>query len=156
MRAPLSLIVAIGCLLPAPLSAQAIPAFDVGSRIRVWGSDMRTVTGRVEASTSDTLLLQPDGKTVAVSIRVATLTRIDISGGMRSRKTSAWRGARWGAAIGGVPGAISLGLQHEQVGGGTSVAKAAALGAWSGGLFGGLIGAAVGALFPGEKWERVR
>ena len=87
---------------------------------------------------------------------VATLTSIEISRGLLSRKNSAWKRAKWGALIGAVPGAISLGLQHEEVGGGTSVAQAAALGAWSGGLFGGLVGAVVGAAHPGENWERVR
>ena len=87
---------------------------------------------------------------------VATLSRIEISRGIRSRKTSAWRHGKWGAVIGAVPGAISLALQHEEVGGGASAAKAAALGAWSGGLFGGVIGAVVGALRPGENWERIR
>jgi hypothetical protein len=54
-------------------------------------------------------------------------------------------------------GAISLGLQHDQVGDGSSVVgSAVALGAWSGMLFGGLIGAAIGAGHSGERWERVR
>ena len=117
---------------------------------------MRKVTGRVEALTSDTLVLQPDGRTAAVSMPAAALIRIEISRGILSRKKSAWRHAKWGAVIGAVPGSLSLGLQHEQVGGGSSVAKAAALGAWSGGLFGGLVGAVVGAARPGENWERVR
>jgi len=155
MRATLTLI-AIVCLLPVQLPAQAPPAIDVGARIRVWTSDMRKVTGRVEASTSDTLVLQPDRETASVSMPVATLIRIEISRGLVSRKYSAWKRAKWGALIGAVPGAISLALQHEQVGGGSSVAKAAALGAWSGGLFGGLVGAVVGAAHPGENWERVR
>ena len=155
MRANLIFVVMI-CLLPVQLSAQAIAAIDVGARIRVWTSDMRKVTGRVEALTSDTLVLEPDGKTAAVSMPVATLIGIEISRGLVSRKKSAWKGAKWGAAIGAVPGAISLGLQHEEVGGGSSVAKASALGAWSGGLFGGLIGAVVGAVHQGENWERVR
>jgi len=155
MRANLILVVLI-CLLPVQLSAQATPAIDVGAKIRVWTSDMRKVTGRVEALTSDTLVLEPDGKTAAVSMSVATLIGIEISRGLVSRKKSAWKDAKWGAAIGAVPGAISLGLQHEEVGGGSSVAKASAWGAWSGGLFGGLIGAVVGAVHQGENWERVR
>lgn len=155
MRAKLILILIV-CLLPVQLAAQATPAIDVGARIRVWTSDMRKFTGRVEALTSDILVLQPDGQTASVSMPVATLIRIEISRGLLSRKNSAWRHAKWGAVIGAVPGAISLGLQHEQVGGGSSVAKATALGAWSGGLFGGLIGAVVGAAHPGENWERVR
>ena len=117
---------------------------------------MRTVTGRVEASTSETLVIQPDKKTAAVSMPVASLSRIEISKGLRSRKASAWNRAKWGAVIGAAPGALSLGLQHEQVGGGSSVAEAAALGAWSGGLFGGLVGAVVGSAHRGEIWERVR
>lgn len=155
MRTKLILIV-MGCLLPVQVAAQATPVIDVGARIRVWTSEMGKVTGRVEALTSDTLVLQPDSKTASVSMPVARLIRIEISRGLLSRKNSAWKHAKWGAVIGAVPGAISLGLQHEQVGGGSSFAKATALGAWSGGLFGGLIGAAVGAAHPGENWERVR
>ena len=151
----LTLTVVVG-LLPVRLPAQAPPAIGVGARIRVWTPDMRKVTGRVEASTADLLVVQPDGTTASVSLPVASLSRIDISRGLPSRAHSAWTRARWGALIGAVPGAISLGLQHEQVGGGSSAARAAALGAWSGGLFGGLIGAVVGAARPGEDWERVR
>ena len=155
MRATLILSVIV-CLLHVQLAAQATPAVDVGARIRVSTTEVRELTGRVEALTSDTLVLRPDGQAAAVTIPVATFIRIDISRGILSRKKSAWRFAKWGALIGAVPGVISLGLQHEQVGGGSSVAKAAALGAWSGGLFGGLIGAVVGAMHQGENWERVR
>ena len=91
-----------------------------------------------------------------MSIPVALLTRLEISRGFMSRRESAWRHALWGAAIGAVPGAVSLGLQHEQVGGGSSAARAAVLGAWSGGLFGGLIGTVIGARHPSEKWARVQ
>ena len=56
-----------------------------------------------------------------------------------------------------IVGAISLGLQHRQVGaGGSLVGEAAALGAFSGGLFGGLIGAAVGAGRAGDRWKEVK
>jgi len=155
MKAQLPLLVMV-FLMSVQLSAQATSAIDAGARIRVWTPEIRKITGRVEALSSDTLVLRPDGRTAAVSIPVSTLIRIEISRGMGSRRKSAWKHAAWGAVIGAVPGAISLGLQHEQVGGGTSAAKAAALGAWSGGLFGGLIGSAIGALRPGENWERVR
>ncbi len=84
------------------------------------------------------------------------LTKIEVSRGRRSRAQGAWTKAKWGALIGAVPGAISLGFGHEQIGeNGSSVGKAAALGAWSGGLFGGLIGAAIGALNPGDDWESI-
>lgn len=154
MRTRLILMVIV-CLLPMPVAAQPIPPIAVGGRIRVWTTDARKMAGRLEAVTSDTLVVQPEGTAAPVSIPVALLTRIEISRGLMSRGESAWRRATWGAVIGAVPGAISLGLQHEQVGGGSSVAKAAALGAWSGGLFGGLIGAVIGAGHPSEKWEQV-
>ena len=91
-----------------------------------------------------------------MSIPVAALRRLDVSRGFSSRKASAWKRAKWGAAIRAGSGAILLGLQHSQVQGGVGPAHAVALGAWSGGLFGGLIGALVGATRPMETWERVR
>lgn len=148
--------VAMCCLLPVQLAAQTTPAVNVGARIHVWTSEMSKVTGRVEAMTSDTLVFRADTQTASVSIPLAALLRLDVSRGFLSRKASAWTRAKWGAAIGAGSGAISLGLQHNQVQGGVGPAHAAALGAWSGGLFGGSIGALVGARRPMEKWERVR
>ena len=143
------------CLLSTQLAAQEVPGLTVGAKVRVWTTDIRKMSGRVEALTKDSIVLQPEGR-ASISIPVAVLTRVEISRGFLSRKESAWKYAKWGAVIGAVPGAISLGLQHEEVGGGSSVAKATALGAWSGALFGGLIGAAIGAGRQGEKWERLR
>lgn len=127
------IFVLIVCLAPMQVAAQATPAIAVGARIRVWTTDARKMTGRLEAVSSDTLVVQPEGTATSVSIPVTLVTRIEISRGSMSRRESAWRRALWGAAIGAVPGAVSLGLQHEQVGGGSSVAKAAVLGGWSGG-----------------------
>jgi hypothetical protein len=140
-------------LVSVPL-AQQHPDLVVGSRVRVSVSDGRRLTGRVEHVTADTLVLLSEGQTT-VSIPIAALNRVDVSRGAQSRGQSAWRYAKWGAAIGAASGAISLGLQHDQVGDGSSVGSAVALGAWSGMLFGGLIGAAVGAGHSGERWERV-
>jgi hypothetical protein len=156
MRAKL-LWILVGCFLPLPLAAQGSAAIEAGARVRVWTSELRGVTGRVERATPETLVLGPDGQAASLSIPVATLVRVDVSRGQQSRKSAAWSKARWGILIGAVPGAILSALQHEQIGeGGSSPGEAAALGAWSGGLFGGLIGAAVGAARPGENWERVR
>jgi hypothetical protein len=53
-------------------------------------------------------------------------------------------------------GAVSLGLQHDEVGeDGSTVGEAVALGLWSGGLLGSVIGAGVGAARAGEKWQQV-
>jgi hypothetical protein len=142
-------------LASVPLAAQPPADLVVGSRVRVSAADGRRLTGRVEQLTADTLVLLPEGQT-AVSIPIASLNRVDVSRGARSRGQSAWRYAKWGAVIGATSGAISLGLQHDQVGDGSSVGSAVALGAWSGMLFGGLVGAAIGASRSGERWERVR
>ena len=145
----------VASLASIPLAAQAPAEFVVGSRVRVSVNDGRRLTGRVEQVTADTLVLLPEGQ-AAVSLPIATLNRVDVSRGSQSRGRSAWRYATWGAAIGAASGAISLGLQHEQVGDGSSVGSAVALGAWSGMLFGGLIGAAIGAGRSSERWDRVR
>jgi hypothetical protein len=156
MRAKL-IVIGMICLFPMQLAGQSSLTLDAGAKVRIWTSDIRKVTGRVDALTSDTLVLKPEGETTALSIPVASIVRAEVSRGPRSRKSSAWNRARWGALFGAVVGAVSLGLQHEQVGDeGSSVGKAVALGAWSGVLFGGSLGAAIGAANPGENWERVR
>jgi len=90
------------------------------------------------------------------AIPLAGVRRIDVSTGVTSKGAGAKKGAiRWGLILASV-GAVSLGLQHDEVGeDGSSVGEAVALGLWSGGLFGGLIGAGVGAARAGEKWEKV-
>ena len=144
----------LGCVLD--LVAAEEQEVEEGARVRVSTTEVDTMTGYVEKLTTDALLIELDGESQSVSVPFADLEKIEISRGRRSRSQAAWSKAKWGALIGAVPGAISLGLQHEQIGeNGSSVGKAAALGAWSGGLFGGLIGAAIGAMSPGEAWEKV-
>lgn len=144
------------CLSPIRLAAQAVPSIAVGARVRVSTAVVRKLIGFVESWTPDTLVLLPEGQSTSVSIPVSDLKRIDISRGTSSRKESALRYAKRGAVISAAAGAVSLGLLHEEVSGGSSVPTAAALGAWSGGLFGGLIGALIGVGRTGEKWERIR
>jgi hypothetical protein len=129
---------------------------DQGDRVRVSTRSVDKKTGVVEAATPDAIQVRLDGDVRSLEIPVAELTRIEISQGPRGRCAAAWSKGKWGALIGAVPGAISLALQHEQVGeDGSSAGEAALLGAWSGGLFGGLIGALIGAANPGEAWEKV-
>ena len=154
MRATLIALLIV-CVASVPIAAQQPPDLVAGSRVRVMVSDGRMLIGRVEQVTADTIVIIPYGEP-AVSISMAALNRVDVSRGSQSRGHTAWRYAKWGAAIGATSGAISLGLQHEQVGDGSSVGTAVALGAWSGMLFGGLIGAAIGAARGGENWERIR
>jgi hypothetical protein len=154
MRVALAVLLAV--VLPIHTAAQDAFPLAPGARLRVRTSDGRTLIGRVDAVTPAGVELQPDGQTLAVALPRPTLSRVEISRGPRTRRASAWAGAKKGALIGGIPGTVLLALQHDQVGGGVSIPHAAALGAWSGGLFGGLIGAWVGASRPGERWERVQ
>ena len=126
-----------------------------GERVRITTSTGNRWMGRVTEETSDAIVVELDGEGGSRSIPLVEVAGIEHLR-PRSRSEAAWSRAKWGALLGAVPGAISLGLQHEQVGeDGTSVGGAAALGAWSGGLLGGLIGAAVGALNPGEEWVTI-
>src|SRR5262245_51418318 len=71
------IVILIVCLLPMQLAGQTTPAIDAGARIRVRTPEMRNVAGRVEALTSDTLVLQPDGQTTSISIPVVSLIGIE-------------------------------------------------------------------------------
>ena len=141
------------CGLATPVLAQSNLPVSIDQRIRV-ATVGSTITGRVVSVTPDTLRLAVDGPN-PISIATTTVRRVEVSRGS-GRKAAAKKSAIRGAIIAGVIGAISLGLQHETVGAsGSSVPKAAALGAWSGGLFGGLIGAGVGASRGADRWEQV-
>jgi hypothetical protein len=153
MKAHPSFLLVLVCLSGRSLAAEQNVAR--GERVRVETTARERLTGRVAETSSETIVLELEDDSGSRSI-----SRGDVAGvetrRPRSRSGGAWHKAKWGALLGAVPGAISLGIQHEAVGeDGASVAGAAALGAWSGGLFGGLIGAAVGALSPGEEWVKV-
>lgn len=159
MRTTLILL-AVVSLVPVfsePLAAQGSFRIDPGSRVRLSTRDGQEIIGRVDGLPGNAIVVMTDGASTTTSVPLGTIEHVDVSLGMESRKAAAWRKAKWGILFGGAPGAVSLAYQHDTVGEhGSSVGKAAALGAWSGGLFGGLIGAAIGAATPSEKWERIR
>ena len=141
--------------LTAPLAAQSKLPVAVDQRVRLWTAAAEAVTGRVVAVTPESLQVAQDDRD-PVTVAVATVQRVEVSRGGKSKGAGAKKGALWGAIIGGTFGAISGGLQHETLGeDGSTVGEAVALGVWSGGLFGGLIGAGIGAARAGEKWEQV-
>jgi hypothetical protein len=125
-----------------------------GQRVRVTTTAGERLTGSVGEKTSDALVVELDDDGGSRSIPLVDVTTLE-TGSPQSRCQSAWSKAKWWALIGAASG-LTLGFQHEQVGeDGSSVAEAAALGAWSGGLFAGLIGAWIGAANPGENWVTV-
>ena len=141
--------------LAPPSSAQSSLPIAVDQRVRLWTDAADAVIGRVTAVTPATAQVAVDGRD-PVTIATTAVRRVEISRGRTSRGAAFRQGAIRGAIIMGALGAVSLGLQHEQVGEeGSSVAKAAALGVWSGGLFGGLIGGGIGAARRGDDWEHI-
>ena len=150
-----ALLLCIACSAAVPSAAQSKLPIAVDQRVRVWTAAADAITGRVVAVTPDTVQLVQEGRD-PVTVAVMSVRRIEVSRGRTSRGAAFRKGAIRGAIIMGALGAISLGLQHEQVGEeGSSVAEAAALGLWSGGLFGGLIGGAIGAARAGDDWQQV-
>ena len=147
--------VAAICGLTAQLLGQSALPIAVDQRVRVWTSSPAAITGRVTSINAGGFEVTEEGR-VPVSVARASVQRIEVSRGGKSKGAGAAKGALWGAIIAGTAGAILAALQHDQIGeDGSSAGEAAALGAWSGALFGGLIGAGVGAARAGERWEQV-
>ena len=134
------------------ISSGPSTALRAGQRVRITHANGQQMIGTVVAVTADAARLTDGAQEQTIDLSGAR--RIEVSNGSTSKGAGAKTGAlRWGLIMGAV-GAISLGLQHEEVGEeGSSVGEAVALGLWSGGLFGGLIGAGIGAARAGEKWE---
>jgi hypothetical protein len=157
MRRRLVCLVALAVLsgLTPPASAQSNLPIAIDQRIRLWTDAADAVTGRVTAVTPAAVHVAVDDRD-PVTVATTTVRRVEISRSRTSRGAGFRKGAIRGAIIMGAIGAISLGLQHEQVGEqGSSVGRAVALGVWSGGLFGGLIGGAIGAARSGDRWEQI-
>jgi hypothetical protein len=134
----------------ADAAAQPGAQLSRGQRVRIT-DDAGQHEGTVAAVTNETIGLSSNGRNQTIAL--AGVRRIEVSRGRESK----WKKyAVRGAIIAGAIGAVSLALQHDQVGdNGSSVGKAVALGAWSGGLFGGLIGGAIGATRSADHWETV-
>lgn len=143
-------IVVVTCLATPAFAQTGLPVA-VDQRVRITAADA-THVGRVVAVAADSVRVSIDNN-APVSIATPTIRKVEVS---RGRESKAKKYAIRGAIISGLIGAISLGLQHDTVGEeGSSVGKAAALGAFSGGLFGGLVGGAIGAATGADRWEQV-
>jgi hypothetical protein len=153
-RTLLAFVVGI-CGVSVTAAAQSNLPISVDQRVRVWTAAPEAFTGRVASISADGFEVSNAGG-APVRIARSAVKKIEVSRGGTSKGAGAKKGALRGAIILAAAGAVLAGLQHEEIGeDGSSVGKAAALGAWSGGLFGGLIGAGVGAARAGEKWEAV-
>jgi len=144
-------LVAAVAWLSGPAYAQSALPVTAGERVRITAAD-GTHVGRIVEVAAGSLRVSIEGA-AAISIATTSIHTVEVS---RGRRSKAKKYAIRGAIIAGLVGAVSLGLQHESVGeDGSSVGKAAALGAFSGGLVGGLIGGAIGATRRADRWEQV-
>jgi hypothetical protein len=149
MTRVLTTVVALG--LASPAFGQAAIPVAADQRVRVTTTEA-THIGRVAGMAADSLRISIEDRD-PIAIATPSIRKVEVS---RGRESKAKKYAIRGAIISGLIGAISLGLQHDSVGDeGSSVGKAAALGAFSGGLFGGLIGGAIGAAKSVDRWEQV-
>lgn len=97
---------ALGWLLAvalAPISAAAQSPASVwsGQRIRVDQTDGTRLFGRLEKVNGDSIRLQVDGSDSLQSLSLQHVSAVAIRG-----KPNRWRGAGWGAAIGGLAGIV--------------------------------------------------
>ena len=135
------------------VAAQPATRISTGQRVRITNETGQLI-GTVISVTPDNVRITDGAQERTIAL--AGVRRIDVSTGTTSKGAGAKKGAiRWGLIMAAI-GAVSLGLQHDDVGeDGSSAGEAVALGAFSGALFGGLIGAGIGAARAGEKWETV-
>jgi hypothetical protein len=148
-------VIAVIVVTPMGGAAQSAVPIAVNQRVRVWTDASDAVVGVVAMVNPQTVQLEVTGVD-PITVATSAIRRVEVSRGRTTKGQGFRKGALWGAIILASIGAVSGGLQHEQVGeDGATVAEAALLGLWSGALFGGLIGGAIGAARAGDRWEQV-
>lgn len=142
------------------------PGIFVGTRVRVFAPDLRSdrYVGRVDSLDGTTMVLDTAGARIRmgldmgpvlvdqyrkVAIRIASIERIEISGGRTVRAATA-RGVALGAIIGGI--VWGLGNLPEI----NPSAKDFVRGFPVGAIVGGVVGGAVGYGLGGESWLPAR
>lgn len=148
---------ALAALLVAAPAALAQEELRPGDRVRIrvpdapWGG----IEGSLVALDEDSLRLLPAGGPIQVVPRDA-ITALEVRR-PGSRRKGAWRGAKWGFAIGATVGFVTCIGTPDQCREDPDAGRVKnAIGA---GLFVGggsaLLGALTGALLPGSRWIRV-
>ncbi len=152
-RATLVILGLVGSL-PFCLAAQAPVSLGPGQRVRLQtASSSAWVIGTILAVDTDSLHLQLSDTTGQLSVKRGAITRLEISGGMKS---SAGSGARTGLLIGAAVGALAGVASGDDQSGFirfTAGDKALMLGVTGGGI-GALLGFIAGSSVH-ERWDRV-
>jgi hypothetical protein len=145
-------VVLVGLLvlsLPGGAGAQASELLAVGSRVRVGSSEAEAqpLVGRIVALEPDAVVLLADDGHSQTRVPVTHSTRLEVSGGRRSK---AARGAMIGTAIGALPGVLmTFGDYNSDKGNPAAISIA---GAAAGAALGSLIGLAL----KSEEWLPAR
>jgi hypothetical protein len=149
-------------LLSTSATGQAVehgsPPVAPGRRIRVaTDSQPRAVSGAMMSYRSDTLVYRPDRGGGLIAVPLASIRRLEVSGGTRTnRKRATTLGFAAGALVGGTIG-LSM-YDKPTCSGGISCVNVgpmeALFGAVAGGAAGALVGYVVGAR-PREIWNHV-
>lgn len=133
---------------PQADSPTPAPSMTIGSRARVTTDDSgRPTIGTVVSVGVDALVLKAEGRDELWTVAPASILRLEVSGGSRSRWAD---GALVGAGIGAMPGVLlTFGdIDSDVHGDGPSPVAVAAMGA----VGGALAGAAIGRLIKAERW----
>lgn len=149
------LLLILGCLLPTGASAQVFlpPA---GARVRVTLTSSEKLVGTLSGAHRDTLLVRPVDAQEARAFPLGTLTRLEVSRGIRTRTgRGALIGLVSGAAAGAAGGMIVCAgdnCAHNGEDLTTLVPVAMGIGA---GVVGAGVGALLGSGVRGEDWATV-
>jgi hypothetical protein len=157
-------LIAMVLLAPPSVSAQVLP--QPGDRVRYWLRPCATtgITGNcanhgegvVLSVTKDSIQLTSKVQASSKWLPVSDITRLEQFAGRRS---AFWRGAAWGAAVGGTAGVvvgIAL-IKPVRCGYVSPCGKGGAIvaGGVGGAFYGALLGAIAGAIVRQDRWQPV-
>ena len=158
--------VLVVALIAAGLAGNVLPAQEwvsvaPGQRVKVNSPEARG-TFVVQSAGLDTLVLTTPNGSETRSVPFASISRLEVSGGERSRMSGFGRGAGFGFLIGaGVGGMLGYADGDDECSGDSwclfqmsASEKALVAGVAIGGLSA-VIGGIVGVANPGERWQRV-
>ena len=152
IRTSAAVLVPILFLMPArELLAEQAPQFGPGVRVRIWGTTGGApLKGNILTLDDRTLTLEVAGQTMPAVVQRDTITRLDVSGGRRSRGKGALVGAGLGLLVG-----VAIGLASGSDDPNTFLAYSAGDKALLSAILTTPLGALVGvAVPPGERWKR--
>ena len=153
-----TILVAVLAFVPlASVTAQEAPPVKVGDRVRVTAPGVRRREGTVQLLTTDSLVMRPGYGAWPVAIPLASVTRLEVSRGQKSRMgLGAGIGLLGGGSLGYL---ISSGRIGARCSGSSflvpSPEACIQLATVGGAVVGTLIGLVVGAVFTTYRWEEV-